>query len=319
MSSDYSSPRSARLWQNSQSSWASVVQTRAPFEGKGSTDVRRDGLVDRLRDEPAVIRSFASQTVAVGSSRNNADSTLLTRDIMQANGGRVYGRHDVDAKLRRSVERRAQSSQQHSKHGRRGARDTRLESGSHGLCDGVSVHGTPRSPEGAWVQPKAPSTPSVQKSPNLQTPRRRGASSVASSPAASRAPPVAATVPPPEDVRTPSMGARPVLTSDDDAVGAGSATGRTTSRRIPDVVLRETPRRMWRYDLHEALFVDSVLNRSSFDVLNNVKPHGRAMTPRGKNSRSLGLELDKCPGLRESRPHAEAWYPTVSGVPNDNF
>lgn len=75
---------------------------------------------------------------------------------------------------------------------------------------------------------------------------------------------------------------------------------------LPPVQRRTTPRRMWRYDDREALFVESVLGRSHFDVLNNVKPplqrNGR-MTPRGKNSRGVGLELNPCPGMHESRPH----------------
>eukprot|EP00746_Dinoflagellata_sp_MGD_P004895 gnl/MRDRNA2_/MRDRNA2_109458_c0_seq1.p1 gnl/MRDRNA2_/MRDRNA2_109458_c0~~gnl/MRDRNA2_/MRDRNA2_109458_c0_seq1.p1 ORF type:complete len:360 (-),score=55.63 gnl/MRDRNA2_/MRDRNA2_109458_c0_seq1:33-1046(-) len=75
---------------------------------------------------------------------------------------------------------------------------------------------------------------------------------------------------------------------------------------IPSVERRTTPRKMWRYDDREALFT-SVVGRSHFDVMNNLKPvqqrNGR-ITPRGKCSRSdCGLEIDPCPGMRESKPH----------------
>jgi len=75
---------------------------------------------------------------------------------------------------------------------------------------------------------------------------------------------------------------------------------------LPPVVRRSTPRNMWRYDDREAVFT-SVVSRSHFDVMNNLKPvqqrKGR-ITPRGKWSRAdCGLEINPCPGMRESKPH----------------
>jgi hypothetical protein len=83
---------------------------------------------------------------------------------------------------------------------------------------------------------------------------------------------------------------------------------------IPCVNRRTTPRKMWRYDDREALFT-SVVGRSHFDVMNNLKPvqqrTGR-ITPRGKWSRSdCGIEIHPCPGMSESKPHPHQFLQTA--------